>query len=112
MSETVLEDQIYDFLIKRRGYLKSLRRVSKKFNAPMEIVRRSAKRARKQISKDPTNYAPQGMKVKSAWQGGLGGEMRYSYEKEKVIYCRSEGAEESRVLESLTEECHASQTQT
>jgi len=83
MSETVLEDQICDFLVARRGYLKSLRRVSKKFNAPMEVVRRSAKRARKQISKEHNNYAPEGMKVKSAWQGGSGGEMRYSYEKEK-----------------------------
>lgn len=83
MSETVLEDQICDFLVKRRGYLKSLRRVSKKFNAPMEVVRRSAKRARKQIKGEHVNYAPEGMKVKSAWQGGAGGEMRYSYEKEK-----------------------------
>ena len=83
MSETVLEDQICDFLVARRGYLKSLRRVSKKFNAPMEVVRRSAKRARKQISKEHNNYAPEGMKVKSAWQGGSGGEMRYSYEREK-----------------------------
>jgi len=83
MSETVLEDQISEFLVKRRGYLKSLRRVSKKFNAPMEVVRRSAKRARKQIKGEHSIYTPEGMKVKSAWQGGSGGEMRYSYENER-----------------------------
>ena len=49
----------------------------------MELVRRAAKKARKQIKGEHGNYTPDGMKVKSAWQGGSGGEMRYSFEKEK-----------------------------
>lgn len=82
------EEDIFKFLVHKRGYLKNLKRVARKFNVPEEVVRRASKRARKHIKE---SYKPgskpkspvDNMVVKSAWQGGKDGELRYSYEREK-----------------------------
>lgn len=81
-------NEIFKFLINKPGYLKNLKRAQKQFeDIDISVIREAAVKARKAlklIDKDETEQhdieVPEGMAIKSAWQGA-DGEWKYSFQK-------------------------------
>lgn len=81
-------EEVFKFLISKPGYLKNLKRAQKQFdNIDMSIIREAAVKARRALKMieggedtAPEIDIPEGMAIKSQWQGA-DGEWKYSFQK-------------------------------